>query len=1115
MKIVSLRFRIPAMLMALFLPTAVSALQVTNTNDSGPGSLRQAIIDSAPGGTIDFAPGLSGHTIVLSAPGSLLVDKALTIEATGLSGGINIKALPAVNDFAMEVSVGGILSLNKVHVIDSAYGGIWVNGGSLTMSDCKVTGNSCDEAAAGIEIWEGVVTISDCLLAGNQSLTAGAINNLSGDVTLVRTTISGNSLEAAPVGGILNGWDGDLYIAQCTIDGNVVSGLNTGAIENHGTLQIRQSTLSGNQGNVGAIDNFGELILSECTISGNAGEAAVSGSVGGIRQSSFFGTLILNNTIVAGNSGTLEANISGSHAGTDNLIGGNPLLAPLGDYGGPTRTMPPLRGSPAIDAGGSLSIHTDQRGSARWRGAEVDIGSVEAYLDALVINATDNALRGTVAEVTPGAIIRFHPDLSDQTIQLSSGQIPINWNLTIDASDLDYRVRIDGGGLGRIFEVAGGVTLSLDHLALFNGNAHTGGCVFNNGGTLLVNRCTFFQSSAVNLGGAIYNLGAATVQNSTFFSNTANLGGAICSSGSLSVDQSTFFSNTAEVYGGGITIMSGSAVLRHVTVSRNEAQEGGGIKNFASLTADNTIVAGNTVITADPEISGAFSGANNLTSGDPLLALLGDYGGPTLTMLPLPGSPAIDAAGPTPFSFDQRGEHRDPVPGGPAGFVRTVGPAPDIGAVESGNAVPSISGVVTLETDDFDGIANGLSLREALSLLPPGSVITFAAALSGKTIQLTDGQLLLDRNLEIDASALPGGLTIAGTGQSRLFEIPFGLTVSLKSLIMENGGGVEQGGAIFNSGSLTVDRCWIRDNSATLAGGGVYNGGSTLILNRSTVSGNSATTAAGIHNFGSVTADHCTIAGNIASSIGGGIFNYGFLSFNHCTLTKNSATQGGGIFQASGFMNLDRSILGGNANQQQGLDVEGNFAGSDNLMSSQPLLAPLGNYGGLVPTMPPLPGSPAINAAANSPSNMDQRGLGILDFPDIGASEFQGASDVGIFWNLDFDGDGLPYGVEQALGTDVFAPDLNNSRNLAPPVRDPSGKQTLSFGLNPAALPGTVWILSRSQNLVDFTEIYRFDGSADFAGTDVDFDRDPDRVVIIDTAPPPGRAFYRFETRFE
>jgi CSLREA domain-containing protein len=59
----------------------------------------------------------------------------------------------------------------------------------------------------------------------------------------------------------------------------------------------------------------------------------------------------------------------------------NAGLAPLGDYGGPTQTMPPLYGSPAIDAGNTklvpAGLTTDQRGQPRLFHGQVDIGAYQ------------------------------------------------------------------------------------------------------------------------------------------------------------------------------------------------------------------------------------------------------------------------------------------------------------------------------------------------------------------------------------------------------------------------------------------------------------------------------------------------------------------------------------------------------------------------------------------------------------------------------------------------------------------------------------------------------------------------------------------------------------------
>ncbi len=70
--------------------------------------------------------------------------------------------------------------------------------------------------------------------------------------------------------------------------------------------------------------------------------------------------------------GGLVNGVNGNKVGIN-----NPLVAALGNYGGGTQTMPPLPGSPAIDAGGAVLFATDQRGSLRLFGSAVDIGAVE------------------------------------------------------------------------------------------------------------------------------------------------------------------------------------------------------------------------------------------------------------------------------------------------------------------------------------------------------------------------------------------------------------------------------------------------------------------------------------------------------------------------------------------------------------------------------------------------------------------------------------------------------------------------------------------------------------------------------------------------------------------
>src|SRR5439155_18232868 len=156
---------------------------------------------------------------------------------------------------------------------------------------------------------------------------------------------------------------------------------NGGGIDNDAdaTLRVNNSTFSGNSagGGGGGIENFqATAILNSSTFSGN--------SVGGAAGINNYGTLALTNTIVAGNTAPFLPNLNldscGSFSGANNLTDGDPHLAPLGNYGGPTQTMPPLHGSPAIDAGrDSITnfLAADQRGYSRRSGAHVDIGAAE------------------------------------------------------------------------------------------------------------------------------------------------------------------------------------------------------------------------------------------------------------------------------------------------------------------------------------------------------------------------------------------------------------------------------------------------------------------------------------------------------------------------------------------------------------------------------------------------------------------------------------------------------------------------------------------------------------------------------------------------------------------
>jgi hypothetical protein len=223
-------------------------------------------------------------------------------------------------------------------------------------------------------------------------------------VTVTDSTLTGNSTNGRG-GAIFSqalGRFGTLTIIDSTLSGNSAGSFG-GAIFSSGigtTVTVTDSTLTGNStnGSGGAIfnDNFVSATMS-VTSSTIRGNSAATG--GGIDNASGFGVFQIRNTIVAGNIAGVGRDLDGALTSLGhNLIGDgtggsgydptdlvgtsdnpiDPKLGPLQDNGGPTQTMAPLLGSPAIDAGDNTDAPpTDQRGAPRIFNGTIDIGAYE------------------------------------------------------------------------------------------------------------------------------------------------------------------------------------------------------------------------------------------------------------------------------------------------------------------------------------------------------------------------------------------------------------------------------------------------------------------------------------------------------------------------------------------------------------------------------------------------------------------------------------------------------------------------------------------------------------------------------------------------------------------
>src|SRR5262249_21610584 len=142
-----------------------------------------------------------------------------------------------------------------------------------------------------------------------------------------------------------------LVLTNCTVANNSAGGSrfdSGGGIHNNGTLTIFHDTIAGNHADIGGgLDGY--AMVGNSIVAGNTAGAAGTDGNGTINSSDY----------------NLIQNVSGltlSGTTTHVIVGQDPRLGPLQDNGGPTFTIALLPGSPAIDAGASLGLRTDQRG---------------------------------------------------------------------------------------------------------------------------------------------------------------------------------------------------------------------------------------------------------------------------------------------------------------------------------------------------------------------------------------------------------------------------------------------------------------------------------------------------------------------------------------------------------------------------------------------------------------------------------------------------------------------------------------------------------------------------------------------------------------------------------
>lgn len=400
-------------------------LAVGNCADSGTGSLRGAIAAAASGDTIDL--GQLGCSKITLTSGEIPVavanltiagpnDKNLAIDAGAHSRIFNHTGSGKLTIRHLALAHGRIAPSSG-----NSEGGCIRSSGSVVLTDSSV---------------------SHCVAYSSNAFAEGGGVSAEGNIVLLFSRISGNIVHSPSISaqgggvaakGTINAKystiDANLAVADYGFFGNPPDG-GGGGISTYGG-SIRHTTISGNHAQFGGgVISHGLLDIENSTISGN--EASVH--VGGVLL--LFSATISNSTIAFNHEGDkygsgvfvrndgsvdlqstiIAMNTSGSSGGIDLGGGANvvvtgndnlvrlaqisaptgtlhddPLLLPLADNGGVTKTHALKAASPALNRGNNAAaLESDQRGPGyrREAGSTTDIGAYE-FDDTIFVNGFD------------------------------------------------------------------------------------------------------------------------------------------------------------------------------------------------------------------------------------------------------------------------------------------------------------------------------------------------------------------------------------------------------------------------------------------------------------------------------------------------------------------------------------------------------------------------------------------------------------------------------------------------------------------------------------------------------------------------------------------------------
>ena len=321
-------------------------------------------------------------------------------------------------------------------------------------------------------------------------------------------------------------------------------------------------------------------------------------------------------------------------------------------------------------------------------------------------------------------------------------------------------------------------------------------------------------------------------------------------------------------------------------------------------------------------------------------------------------------------------------------------------------------------------VLDGNNLGTTLTIIPgSGNMVTVkglgitagTSSTFGGGIRVSNGNLTINDSDIYGNTAFSGGGGIAFTASSTSFHTVSGINVYGNSISGSAGDG---GGIYLGAGNLNLRTSAIYNNTASGVGGGIASNSSSssVFIHTSTVSNNTASSFGGIFAQGTWQIFNTAIVYNTAQIANGGLTSSGNVTISNSIVALNNALAPGAPKDVSGaFIDSGNNLIG---NVGPGATSSGwgasTIQGTD-ISPVNPLLGPIGTYGGHVQVYALLPGSPAIDSGNNGSLATDVRGVSRPYNAAVDMGPFEARFDYGIT-----SGSGQSAVITQAFGSPVI-----------------------------------------------------------------------------------------------